>query len=255
MIRPSPISTPRRLTTRGALVLCGVFASCGQAILIAPSGSSLSIFVNPSFIAANGDSAVVSVLILEPAGTPVPDGTVVQFFTTLGKIPEQGKTNDGVARVNFVSDARSGTATITAVSGGAVATTGGTGGTGGTGTRGTVDVIIGAPRVSSVRPFAIDPSINLARGQTIARFGVTVSDDKGNPISGVAVRFSVTSDVALDRLLDNPLSVFTDNSGEATGRVQTTRTEPGNIKIRIEVLAPGAPAISPELTIPVIQVK
>lgn len=242
------ISVPpaRLVATLSAVLLCVLAASCGQAILIAPAGSSLSVFVNPSFIAANGDTAVVSVLILEPAGTPVPDGTVVQFFTTLGKIQEQGKTNDGVARVNLISDARSGTATVTAVSGGAVGTTGGA--------RGTVDVVIGAPRVSRVLPFTIDPSINLALGQSIARFGVTVLDDKGNPVSGVSVRFSVASDAALDRLLDNPL-VSTNNSGDAVGRVQTKRTDPGTVRIRIEVQAPGAPATAPELTIPVIDGK
>ena len=67
--------------------------------------------------AVNGVS-VVSCLLVEDVGTPVADGTVVQFFTTLGRIPEQGKTNDGVVRVNFQSDGRSGQATITAVSGG-----------------------------------------------------------------------------------------------------------------------------------------
>ena len=92
-----------------ALAIAGlVLPSCGQALLSAPSGSTLQIFVNPPFIAANGDTAVVSVLAIEPAGTPVPDGTVVQFFTTLGQIDEQAKTNDGVARVNLISDARNG---------------------------------------------------------------------------------------------------------------------------------------------------
>ena len=42
---------------------------------------------------------VISALLLEPAGTPVPDGTVVQFFTTLGRIEEQGRTNDGDSKI------------------------------------------------------------------------------------------------------------------------------------------------------------
>ena len=246
MIRPIPVLAARPTKLAAAAFLLVLLASCGQAILIAPAGSTLSIFVNPSFIAANGDTAVVSVLIFEPAGTPVPDGTVVQFFTTLGKIQEQAKTNDGVARVNLVSDARSGTATVTAFSGGGVGT--------GSGAKGSVDVIIGAPRVSKVVPFLIDPSINLALGKSIANFGVNISDDKGNPISGVAVRFSVVSDAALDTLLDNPLT-HTNNNGDAVNRVQTRRTAAGTITIKMDVQAPGAPATAPTLAIPVIDPK
>ena len=243
MIRVSPVFA----RTAGAVllcVLCLVLPSCGQAILVAPSGSTITVFVNPPFIDINGDAAVVSALVLEPAGTPVPDGTVVQFFTTLGKIQEQGKTNDGVARVNLVSDTRSGTATVTAISGGST-------GTSATATKGSVDVIIGAPRVSRISPFLIDQSINLGQGRTIAQFGVNVLDDKGNPVSNVAVRFSVASDPATDTLLDSTL-VFTDNSGNAFGRVQTKRAAAGTIQIRIEVLAPGAPTTAPVLSIPVI---
>jgi hypothetical protein len=62
--------------------------------------------------------SVVSAILVEPAGTFVPDGTEVFFFTDLGRVDEVGKTRNGVARVNFVSDARSGTATVTAISGG-----------------------------------------------------------------------------------------------------------------------------------------
>ena len=75
--------------SRGAAAAAALFiaaitpASCGQAILVAPDGSTMQMFVNPDFIAANGDTSVVSVLVIEPAGTPVPDGTVIQFFTTL----------------------------------------------------------------------------------------------------------------------------------------------------------------------------
>jgi hypothetical protein len=72
-----------------ALSLGALTLSCGQAIITAPLGSTMAISINPPFIAANGDTAVVSVLVLEPAGTPVPDGTVVQFFTTLGREPPE----------------------------------------------------------------------------------------------------------------------------------------------------------------------
>ncbi len=59
---------------------------------------------------ANGGISVLSAILVEPAGTFVPDGTEVFFFTNLGRVDEVGKTRNGVARVNFVSDARSGSA-------------------------------------------------------------------------------------------------------------------------------------------------
>ena len=95
----------------GSLVLVGtVSTSCHQAILTAPDGSSITVIANPTRIPAFGGVSVISALVYKPTGSPVADGTVVQFFTDLGRIEEQGKTNDGVARVNLVSDTRSGTA-------------------------------------------------------------------------------------------------------------------------------------------------
>ncbi|MEO8499692.1 MAG: hypothetical protein ABI565_02165 [Vicinamibacteria bacterium] len=218
------------------VIASGFPPSCGQAILSAPDGTTLQIFVNPSFIAANGDKAVVSVLAVEKAGTPVPDGTVIQFFTTLGKIDEQGKTNDGVARVNLISDARSGTAVVTAASG-AVSVK-------------SDSIVIGAPRVSSVRTLAVDPTIDLRLGKSIAAMRATVLDDKGNPIPGIFVRFSVTSNTAFDRILDGA-DIATNNNGDAFNRVQTSRTTGGTITIKVEVLAPfsGTPA---DITIQVL---
>jgi len=232
-----------RRVSRGAAATAALFiallisASCGQAILTAPTGSTFQIFVNPAFIAANGDTAVVSVLVIEPAGTPVPDGTVVQFFTTLGKIQEQGKTNDGVARVNLISDARSGTATVSATSGSDAKT---------------ATVVIGAPNVSLVKTQAIDPTIDLKQGKSIASVRATVLDKDGNPIPGVTVRFTVTNNPATDRLLDGT-DIVTNNNGDAVNRVQTTRTAAGTITIKVDVLAPVPAGSSiPDITIQVL---
>jgi hypothetical protein len=218
-----------------AVILGITLPSCGQAIITAPIGSTITIFINPPFIAAQGDIAIVSVFVLEPAGTPVPDGTVVQFFTTLGTIPEQGKTNDGVARVNLTSDTRSGTAKVTVFSG--PATTSG-------------EVVIGATRPTRVLASVLDPRIDLSEGRTIGHFKVTVLDASGNPVVGVPVRFSVLDNPALDTILDNA-DVATNNSGDAFGRVQTKRTTPGTIRIRADVLS--STALSVEFTVPVVE--
>ena len=89
--------------------------TCHQALFTAPPGSTIACSENPRFISAFNGVSVISCIVTEPAGTLVSDGTVVQFFTTLGRIPEQGKTNDGVVRVNLEADGRSGTASGTAV--------------------------------------------------------------------------------------------------------------------------------------------
>lgn len=198
-------------------------SSCGQAILSAPEGTTLQIFVNPPFIAANGDTAVVSVLAVEKAGTPVPDGTVIQFFTTVGIIDEQARTNDGVARVNLRSNATSGTAVVTAVSG-AVSVK-------------SDSIPIGARRVNSVKTQPVDPIIDLRLGRSTAEIAARVLDENGNPIPGIIVRFRVSSDPATDRLLEGS-DVSTNNNGDAVNRVQTKRTTTGTITVKVEVLAP-----------------
>lgn len=235
MIHASAV--PTRLGRLGALALAGLVpASCGQALLTAPAESTMFMSVNPPFIAANGDTAIVSVFIIEPAGTPVPDGTVVQFFASLGQIPEQGKTNDGVARVTFRSDARSGVARITAFSG--------------VTTVDPIEVTIGAKRPARVIVGLLDPRIDLKSGSNTARFKVTVLDIDGNPVSSVPVRFSVTDNPATDTVLDRT-DQNTDNNGEAAARVQTRRTGAGTIKVRYQILS--ATELNGDIEIPVIE--
>jgi hypothetical protein len=217
------------------LVVALVSVSCGQALLLAPVGSTLAISVNPPFIAAHGDTAIVSVLVIEPAGTGAPDGTVVQFFTTHGVIPEQGKTNDGVVRVTLQSDTRSGTAKVTAFSGASTAT---------------ADIVIGATRPARVSVVVLTPRIDLGLGQSIATFKATVLDASGNFVAGVPVRFSVIDNPTTDRLVNGP-DVYTDNNGDATGNVQTQRDVAGTIRLKAEVLA--ATALSAEFTIQVVK--
>ena len=83
--------------------------TCHQVIFHAPPDTVMTCFANPEDIPAVNGVSIISCLLVEDVGTPVADGTTVQFFTTLGRVPEQGKTNDGVVRVNFQSDGRSGT--------------------------------------------------------------------------------------------------------------------------------------------------
>lgn len=203
-----------------ALLLVALVTSqltCHQALFTAPPGSTITCSENPRTISAFNGVSVISCIVTEPAGTLVADGTVVQFFTTLGRIPEQGRTNDGVVRVNLEADGRSGIANGTAVSGGAAAAPGSTtpGATptptvipergsvsaSSSGTFATVGalqnstdftVTIGNPNAKLVRVVAFPPRLTDSRTSQIT---ANVFDEAGNPVAGVPVFFAVTEAV------------------------------------------------------------
>lgn len=197
--------TTKRMAARGTLAaLALVHLTCHQAILTAPEGSNLTLTVNPDHIAAHGAIAVVSAFVLDGTGNPVPDGTVVQFFTTLGRIQEQGKTNDGVARVNLTSDSHSGDADISAFSGAATDRT---------------SITIGVVDVALVLVRAEPSIITTSRSSHII---ATVIDQNGNPVPNVPVVFSVPGNAEFMDSSGQP--VFTNNNGEAEDVLRTRRT-------------------------------
>ena len=105
-------------------------AGCDSMPLTAPSGSAITL-LGAATIPVDGSTEITAVVIeggtgqtgnettvLPGVGTPVHNGTVVSFRTTLGRIePSEAKTTDGRAVAVLVADGRNGTATITAFSG------------------------------------------------------------------------------------------------------------------------------------------
>src|SRR5688572_588545 len=79
-----------------ASLVAAVAVSCNPVLQFAPPGSTITLFANPEFIPAHGGVSEISALVMESTGAPAADGTVVQFFTSLGRIEERGRTNDGV---------------------------------------------------------------------------------------------------------------------------------------------------------------
>jgi hypothetical protein len=193
----------RRLLALTLVVLAG----CEAAPLTAPNGSTLFLQVNPPFVIANGGIAVVTAVVTEPAGTLVPDGTEVLFFTNLGRIDPVGKTVRGVAAVNFVSDARSGVATVTAISGQATATLADPGLTVGSALPALVIVTCDPQRIVFPRN---------------CRLVATVFDEFGNPVQNVPVSFSLESDSVLEETLDSGGAfLFTNSNGQVTDTLRT----------------------------------
>ncbi len=193
-------------------------ATCGDAPFVAAPGSTLTVFANPPFIVANGGVSVISALVIEPAGTPAPNGTVVQFFTTLGSIEAQGQTVDGVARVNLVADSRSGTAEVTAATGDqSVKVEGG--------------VVIGSARPAVVTLNA-DP-LKITRS-THSRLTANVFDVDGNPIANIPVIFFLDGGTGRETLDSGGAQVFTDSNGQAFDRLRTSSNASADVTVTAE---------------------
>jgi hypothetical protein len=184
--------------------------TCGEAPFVAAPGSTLTIIANPPFIVANGGVSVISALVVEPNSTPAPNGTVVQFFTTLGNIEAQGETRDGVARVNLVADTRSGTATVTGATGDQTAT---------------VDIEIGSARPALILVTADPPRITSPRFSYIT---ANVFDENGNPIVNIPVIFDVEADPLEETLESGGVPQYTDTNGQAFDVLHTraSRSDP-----------------------------
>ena len=108
----------RSLPLLVAVIAAGLSA-CDSAPLVAPVASTITVSA-PAGALAPGGTTEVSAYVVEEAGTPVHDGTVVRFTATLGRVePAEAETRNGVARTTFTAGNATGTARITAMSGGA----------------------------------------------------------------------------------------------------------------------------------------
>jgi hypothetical protein len=247
-----------RLSHLVAALLALTLPTCNQAIMTAPPGSEMTMFINPDIISSNGGVAVVSVLIMEATGTVVADGTVVQFFTTLGMIDEQGKTNDGVARVNLRANGRSGVADITAVSGGGaapptptttttttlVSSRNVTGGSGGADAAGSVT--IGNFGAASVLVTADPSRLTTSRSSQVT---ATVFDSDGNPLPGVPVYFSVSVGGETNFVESGGRPKFTDSNGQAFDVFRTRNTLQGEATVLAQAPVGGGTFISDTIVI------
>jgi hypothetical protein len=188
-------------------------STCDKMPLTAPSGTALTLIPGGRVLPVNGQMSITALLIeggqqggtgggvTAGTGTPVHNGTVVSFITTLGRIdPVEVKTTNGYATVRLLGDGRSGTATITAFSGPA---------------RASVDVSVGAAAavfiVATAEPQAL-PS-----GGGASKITARVEDQEGNGLGGVPVSFSTTrGTLALTTIVTNA-------NGEASTTLSTSQ--------------------------------
>jgi hypothetical protein len=212
-----------------AVALAAANMTCGDAPLTAPAGSTVFLLANPPFVVANGGVSVVTAVVTEPAGTFVPDGTEVFFFTDLGRIEASRQTKDGVARVNFVADTRSGRANVTAVSGGpAQAVDGGDGGTSSASGDGSATVTIDIGSALPTRVVAT-ANPNSVTSSAPSRITANVFDENGNPVRNVPVIFTLSGGSGSESLDSFGGQTFTDTNGQS---FDTLRTAAGSAVTR-----------------------
>jgi hypothetical protein len=244
---------PMSKRTLSIVVVIGVASlSCEPVPLTAPAGSTIFLQANPGFVPANGGRSLVTALLTEPAGTLVSDGTEVTFITTLGTIDQTATTRNGIARVYFVADARSGQATVTAISGGEAPAANPTptptptnltsltplaASATGNGTA-TVDITVGSASPARVVLGANPQRITSSRRSTLT---ATVFDESGNPVQNVPVIFQITSmDAGAAATLDSGgLPRFTDSSGQAFDTLFTAAPTGGTQK-EVQIVATTA---------------
>lgn len=210
----------RRLLLLGLIIFAIV--NCDQVDFTAPTGSTLSISVQPPSVANNGN-ANITVVGTRSNGAPLPDETIIQFTTNLGSIsPNPVKTDNGIASATFRAGVRSGTATITASSGSADAVT--------------VDVVVGEARPEQIILISDPTSLPVGGGTVELRAHVTDAD--GNPLAGVAVFFQ--SDFGT--LASGGRAVRTNDAGVAIDRLTT------NVETNVTAIT-GNGATSEQVTI------
>jgi hypothetical protein len=132
-------SAARRLPRRwlpALVALAGLVigAGCESVPLTAPAGTGITLLASPASLSVNGAATITAVLnegaflpdpdgggtTIDGVGTPVHNGTVVTFVTSLGRMqPAEARTVGGRAQATLIADGRSGVAVITAFSGGA----------------------------------------------------------------------------------------------------------------------------------------
>jgi adhesin/invasin len=185
-----------------ALILVPCAAACDKVALLAPNESTITLSVNTTTLPSNGTAEVLATVI-EQAGTPVHNGTVVTFTTNVGVIePREARTEGGIARATFRANGQSGTATISAFSGAARVDE-------------PVEIRVGAAAAETVS-LRTEPASVPQTGGTV-QIIADVVDPSGNPLPGVQVTFSSTAGSL------QSTTATTDQSGEARTSLTTNR--------------------------------
>jgi len=214
--------THRRAVLALLALPLALVAACDKVPLLAPTGSVITLFPVATTVSLNSEVTIIATVIENGsapsgtgtgsgtstttsagAGTPVQNGTLITFTTTIGRIePSEARTHNGQVSVKLITTGTSGLATITAYSGGASAQI--------------TNLKIGTAAAKTVLVTTTPQALGASGGtvQVVA----SVIDDGGNPLSGIPVTF------ATDKGTISPSTATTDGSGNATATLTTTVT-------------------------------
>jgi adhesin/invasin len=201
-----------------AVAFASLIMACNKVPLLAPTGSVITLLPLSSTASLNSQVGIVATVIENgaaaagsgisgattraAAGTPVQNGTLVTFTTTVGQIqPSEATTRNGQVTVNLVTGSGSGTAHITAYSGGASTS---------------VDLKVGTAAAKTINVSATPQGLGASGGTS--QIVANVEDDGGSPIGGVPVTFTT------DKGSVAPATAATDASGNATVTLTTSGT-------------------------------
>jgi hypothetical protein len=204
----------------GAIGILSLATACEKMPLLAPTGTVITLFPSATNVALNGEIEIIATLIEQgvaqtpgtgngtgststpAAGTPVHNGTLVTFTSTIGRVePREARTQNGQVRVRFIAGGQSGTARITAYSGGAVATID--------------DLLVGTAAAERILVTASPQTLGPAGGTS--QVGARVEDASGAALVGVPVTFTTTAGTL------SAASAVTDEGGVARTALTTTR--------------------------------
>jgi hypothetical protein len=212
-----------RLTFSLGILAMLVAISCDRVPLIAPTNSTVTIDAG-SKVVETGGSTPVTAMVIESGGTPVQNGTVVRFTTTLGSVdPVESQTRNGIATTTFFAGNASGMALVKATSGGAgggATTTPGTGTnppTTTTSTSNVVEIAVGAGAVEAVTVTANPSTVSKTRSTPVTVVA-TVVGVGGRLLPGIPVSFSA------NRGVFSTTNATTDAQGEARVTLTTNDT-------------------------------
>ncbi len=231
MVPQHPRFGVRRLATLPALLTAllgfSLVSACDKVPLTAPSGTVITLFPTASRVPLNGSTDIVVTAIENGvaatpttpppngngttatpgtsspgAGTPVQNGTLISFTTTLGRIePSEARTQNGQVRVKFISNGQSGPATITAFSGGASGKY--------------ENLLVGSAAAERILINANPQTLGPSGGTT--QISARVEDTSGAALVGVPVTFSTNGGQL------SASSVTTDDGGTARTQLTTSR--------------------------------
>ena len=202
------MNTTIRLSFVAVVSVIAVMA-CDSVPLTSPTGSTITLSIDRNVLPLNGQ-ATVRAVVIESAGTPVHNGTMVTFQTAIGSTsPVEAATVNGVATVTFLAGSMSGRGFIHAFSG--AARTGS-----GNASSGGVEVFVGAAAAGSISVSATPSSVSQSGGTVTV--SALVLDSSNNPLPGVSVLFSTSSGTL------GSTTALSDSTGIARTTLTTTQT-------------------------------